>query len=84
MVFQIFNLLWCLVVINGLITVKSQALSGISVILGNKHYYIETTNQGNFYEAAHSCAELDMKLASIESKTEFDKLYSILKTGGKY
>ncbi|KAM7343478.1 uncharacterized protein ACRADG_010479 [Cochliomyia hominivorax] len=73
------NLILCVILLNDLLETKAQLNSGISVVLGKKQYYIETTDTGNFYQAAYACAKLGMKLASFEDKsTEQKKLYNVL------
>ena len=76
------GLLNALVLLNAVLLVKSQKLSGISVVLGQKHYYIENTNAANFYQAAQICKQLGMSLASVEKETEYKNLKSILLENG--
>ncbi|KAI8119983.1 hypothetical protein FF38_00758 [Lucilia cuprina] len=73
---KVVSLTLSVIVFNVLLNVEAQ--SGTSVILGNKQYYIETTEQVGFYEASNNCAKLSMTLVSIENKTEHDKLKNFL------
>ncbi|XP_037824942.1 uncharacterized protein LOC119613076 [Lucilia sericata] len=74
---KILNLSLSMIILNGLLNVEAQ--SGTSVILGSKHYYIETTEQVGFYEAANNCAQLGMSLASLDANTdERKRVYSFL------
>ncbi|XP_065368710.1 uncharacterized protein LOC135961141 [Calliphora vicina] len=77
-VVKTLSVLLSVIALNVVLPIEAQLFGGTSVVLGKKHYYIETSNQGSFYEAAYSCAQLGMTLASIESKTEFNSLKSFL------
>ena len=75
--------LYALVLLNAVLLAKTQLLSGISVVLGQKHYYIENINVANFYQAAQICKQLGMSLASVEKETEYKNLKSILLQNGE-
>lgn len=72
------------ILLNALLKVEAQFANGIKVTVGNKQYYIETDDTGNFYEAANACTQLGMTLASIESKAEYKRIFSVLRNSGKY
>ncbi|TMW49773.1 hypothetical protein DOY81_005130, partial [Sarcophaga bullata] len=51
---------------------------GLNIRTGNKLYYIELSEQANFFKAAHACATLDMKLANLDTDSDVKRIKAIL------
>ncbi|XP_073844391.1 C-type lectin mosGCTL-7-like [Musca autumnalis] len=47
---------------------------GLTVVLGEKQYYVGVSQKINWYRAIQICAARDMSLDSIESQTEYDNM----------
>ncbi|XP_075169081.1 C-type lectin 37Db [Haematobia irritans] len=52
--------------------------AGVTKILGDKQYYIETYDKLDWYQASVACTQKGMTLASIESEKEYRRLGSHL------
>lgn len=84
LIFKILTLSLSVFLFNDLLEVEAQFANGIKFTVGKKQYYVETDDTGNFYQAANACTQLGMTLASIESKAEYKRIYSVLRNSGKY
>ena len=60
-----------------------KAQKGITVDLGDKRYFIITSQTYNWYKANHVCSSKGMSLASLETETEYKNLKDHLYNKGK-
>ncbi|XP_061390985.1 galactose-specific lectin nattectin-like [Musca vetustissima] len=58
--------------------VPSPRSLGLTVVLGEKQYYVGVSQKLNWYAANYICAARDMTLTAIESQAEYDNLSNYL------
>lgn len=76
-----FAVIYAIVLGNFLLPSQAQQ-EGINVRTGDKLYYIETSEQLNFFKAAHACATLGMKLANLETDNDVKRIRITLLLNG--